>query len=85
MNSLKLVITFCATIFITTGVMAHTNNDLSTEIPIDSSLVEKTKVSPAQTASLFNFISLPKTRKDTTSKKDDRTSLLFIEIIQSYL
>jgi len=85
MNSFKLVITFCATIFFTTAVMAHSNDEVETDIPIDSSLVEKTQVSAAVAASLFNFNSLPKAKKDTTIKKDDRTSFHFIELISTYL
>jgi len=85
MNSLKLVITICATIFITTGVLAHTDDESNSEIPIDSSLVEKTQVSAAQAASLFDFNTLPKARKDTTIKKDNRTSFHFIELISIYL
>lgn len=85
MNSLKLVITFCATIFITTGVLASTNDDSISETPIDSSLVERTKVSAAHTASLFNFNSLPISKKDSTIKKDETTSFHFIEIISTYL
>lgn len=85
MNSLKLVITVCATIFFTTAVMAHTTDEVENEIPIDSSLVEKTQISAAAAASLFTFSTLPKAKRDTTIKKDDRTSFHFIELISTYL
>ena len=85
MNTLKIVITFCAAIFITTGVLAHTNDESLNEIPIDSSQVEKTQISAAAAASLFDFNTLPKAKKDTTIKKDDRTSFHFIKLISTYL
>lgn len=85
MNSLKLVITFCATIFITTGVMAHASDETKTEIPVDSSLVEKTKVSAAHAASLFNFNTLPKKRKKSATKKTEVSSFHFVKLVESYL
>ena len=59
MLSLKLIITFCAAIFITTGVLAHSDDAQISDAPLDSTVDESSKVSAAQAASLFNFISLP--------------------------
>lgn len=74
MLSLKLIITFCAAIFITTGVLAHSDDAQISDAPLDSTVDESSKVSAAQAASLFNFISLPEEKKDTVKSSFENNS-----------
>lgn len=75
MHSLRLTLTICAAIFITTGVLAHSEDIQDIESPIDSTVNESSQVSAATAVSLFNFISLTEEKKDTTKTSfEDRSS-----------
>ena len=84
MNALKIVITFCAAIFITTGVLAHSNNDCSLETPIDSSFEESPQISTAQAVSLLSFIPIMEVKKDSTELKPGSGNVHFMDLIRTF-
>ena len=65
MKPLKLVITFCAAVFITTGVFASSNPAHSETFISDSISIENPKVSAANAVSLFNFMTIADVKKDS--------------------
>jgi hypothetical protein len=85
MKALRLVITFCALTFITTGVLAQSEEMKLKENQMDSISEESSKVSAAYAISLFNFISLVEEEKDSTEVVDGSNSFNFLELIQNFI
>lgn len=85
MNALRLVLTFCALTFITTGVLAQSEEMKLKEKQVDSICEESSKVSAAYATSLFNFISLVEEEKDSTEVVDGSKSFSFLELIQNFI
>ena len=81
MSTLKLVITFCATIFITTSVLAQSEENKITEQKTEIAAPQKSQVSAAYAISLFNFISLSEEKTDTTEERSESRSSRFIDFI----
>lgn len=86
MQSLKLIISLCAAIFITTGVLAHSEDAQIIDAPLDTIQNESSKVSAAQAVSLFNFISLKEEKKDTskTHQDDFSSSIVKLHVIEFF-
>lgn len=85
MNTLRLVITFCALTFITTGVLAQSEEMKLKENQMDSVIEESSKVSAAYAISLFNFISLVEEEKDSSKVVDNSNSFNFLELIHTFI
>ena len=85
MNTLRLVITFCALTFITTGVLAQSEEMKLKDDQMDSQIDESSKVSAAYAISLFNFISLVEEDKDSSEVVEGNKPFSFMELIQNFI
>ena len=83
MNSLKLAFTFCALIFITSGLMAH-SCEPQPEVTLDSISNEVPQLSAASAVSLINFNSFTAEKKDSTENSRGRGNINLMELIQTF-
>ena len=84
MKPLKLVITFCAAVFITTGVFASSNPAHSETFISDSISIENPKVSAANAVSLFNFITIADVKKDSNEVKQGGGNIHIMALIRTF-
>jgi len=85
MSTLKFAITFCATLFFTTGVFAQSEENKQKEKKTETSSIETPEVSAAYAISLFNFISLSEEKKDTLEETSEDRNSRFFEIIHAFI
>lgn len=83
MNALKIIVTFFSALLISSSVFAFTQDENMQNIPDDANLIAETQVSVATAVSLFNFITLPEEKKDST-EMNTSGNIKMVELIQAF-
>jgi hypothetical protein len=85
MRTFKFALTFCATLFFTTGVIAQSEENKQKEKTTETKTIETSEVSAAYAVSLFNFISLSEEKKDTLEETSEGRYNRFFELIHAFI